>query len=189
MFLLSAVSVVALCFVNPSMAFTVPASHAAVVAEHHGKNLNPSATATRLRSTERDDEIARLEEQLRKLKEEQTEDEVSTSTDEVEVPSTETTASSFTTISPSQQDKIFVDRQVILSEKELLDANIMDEDSGLGAGDFIKLGFAALALVGLIAFSQVPVGQENLAKYSATGSSSIKGGQIDLGDLNMDVRR
>ena len=44
---------------------------------------------------------------------------------------------------------------------------------------------AVAGLVLLLAFAQIPVGQEGLAQYSATGSSNVK--TIDLGDLNAEA--
>ncbi|KAL7560929.1 hypothetical protein ACA910_022422 [Epithemia clementina (nom. ined.)] len=169
-------------------------------------------------SNNRDDEIARLEEQLRKLKEEdqakqqqqqQQEGGVEAATQDTADDSPQaasqqrpssSSSSTFATLTSIQKNKIFLDREAILSEKELLEAAIVNKDEGKGeeegdngmalsGGDFAKIGFAVLALVGLIAFAQVPIGRDNLVKYSATGASSIKGGQLDLGDLNTDIRR
>mmetsp|Transcript_3933 Transcript_3933/g.5176 ORF Transcript_3933/g.5176 Transcript_3933/m.5176 type:complete len:190 (+) Transcript_3933:73-642(+) len=136
-------------------------------------------------SNVRDDEIARLEEQLRKLKEDQEEISAKGATTAV----TETSSDSFTTSSSAlQQEKLFVDRQVILSEKELSSLRDEEEEKEENSTATLPLPAPLLAIAGLvflIAFSQIPVGQEDLSKYSATGSSSVK--TIDLGDLNTDV--
>jgi hypothetical protein len=50
-----------------------------------------------------------------------------------------------------------------------------------GSGGLTGIIGAVALVLGLIAFSQVPIGQEDLSKYSAIKAPTE---QIDLGDLN-----
>ena len=54
------------------------------------------------------------------------------------------------------------------------------DGSSSGGGISVVL-YAIAAVLGLVLFSQVPIGQEDLSKYSVGNSPSE---QIDLGDLN-----
>jgi hypothetical protein len=65
-------------------------------------------------------------------------------------------------------------------EKE---AASVEGSSGGGALTGI-IGVVAL-MIGIAVFSQVPIGQEDLSKYSAIKAPTQ---QIDLGDLNKDAR-
>mmetsp|Transcript_17778 Transcript_17778/g.36799 ORF Transcript_17778/g.36799 Transcript_17778/m.36799 type:complete len:201 (-) Transcript_17778:276-878(-) len=146
----------------------------------------------------REEEIARLEEQLRQLKQEEQDsppvDENRSSVDTVngqneqEESVKQQLIDSFTqSTSPAQQQKLFVDRQVILSEQELV--GVLEDDNAdmtESGGGFVTPILAVVGIVFLLLFSQVPVGQESLSKYSATGAASTVQ-TIDLGDLNTDV--
>ncbi|KAL3918813.1 MAG: hypothetical protein SGARI_007359, partial [Bacillariaceae sp.] len=110
----------------------------------------------------KDDEIAKLEEQLQKLKE-----------------AKEAEASTVEATSPSDQateDEEEVDIGMFLSEgwKE-------KETAESGGGGLTGIIGAVALVLGLLAFSQVPIGQEDLSKYSAIKAPTE---QIDLGDLN-----
>ena len=119
-----------------------------------------------------DDEIAQLEEQLRRLKEEKAAQQQST-----------TTSSSV----PSQRlDSIMggssaeeVPIEMFLSEGWKEKEATQGESSGGGVLTTV-LGAVALTIF-LAVFAQVPIGQEDLSKYSAIRAPTE---QIDLGDLN-----
>lgn len=125
-------------------------------------------------ASSRDEEIAKLEEQLRKLKEEE-----SSKPDESEA--------------LTQEEKKYVanervlegvkGKDMLLSERELVDAGLLEEENtgGVGFGNIVAV---VAAVVLLLVFAQIPVGQEDLSRYSATGSAGTT--SIDLGDLNPD---
>ena len=134
-----------------------------------------------------DDEIAKLEEQLRKLKEEKS--------PTVALEATEMASTSVTAVA-DQKIEEEIPISMFLSEgwKEgdnnngnngtiQNKQNNAEADKGGIIGNLLK---ALGVVVVLIALSQIPVGQENLSKYSG----SIKSGEnpastsIDLGDVN-----
>jgi hypothetical protein len=144
-------------------------------------------------STSRDEEIAKLEAQLRQLRE----SESIPANDEDNVAAAATKA---TTLDPDDVRtlKEFAEarrrlekvkgKDMLLTEQELIKGGLMDDSSNSNFGGPVPaIAVAIAALVGLIAFAQIPIGQEDLARYSATGSSTLK--TIDLGDLNPDVSR
>ncbi|KAL7541992.1 hypothetical protein ACHAWF_007065 [Thalassiosira exigua] len=138
----------------------------------HGNNLAAPSTLTRLRSTQDDKqtEIAALEERLRKLKEEESAPEAAP--DETEYVATD---------EPDELDGES-DDSVMFSErwKEAKDGYLtkQDEESKGGLTN-IALGLAFVVFLG--AFSQIPLGQEDLQRFQ-----DVKGNptRIDLGDLN-----
>lgn len=143
-----------------------------VVARSHPRP--PSLEIQSSKNNNREAEIARLEEELRRLKtEEKEQQQVVNST--TAVPSTETDTA-FTTAPDT-----------FLSERELLQITTTADDDTSNSSVVTRILASAAVCVGLVLFSQVPVGQEDLARYSATGSSIVK--TIDLGDLNPDVVR
>lgn len=143
---------------------------------------NRSYSGVSMSSTDgKDDEIAKLEEQLRKLKEEK---------------ATETTATTTTDsdTAPDDGDEEILEEasmDMFLSEgwKEARSGYDpsstatkirKDEERGSLVG---TVGTVVGGILALLLFSQIPVGQEDLSKYS-----SIKSGapttSIDLGDIN-----
>lgn len=123
-----------------------------------------------------EEEIAKLEEQLRKLRED---DNDSTTT-------TKTVKESLTTEEKRIYDTLekMQGKEMLLSERELLRDGLVTTD-GDGGGISIPAILAGVALlVGVGLFSQIPVGQDGLAQYSASGSSGVN--RIDLGDINPD---
>ena len=134
-------------------------------------------TAFRLSlGSNRDEEIAKLEEQLRKLKE------------DGDVGTLEKAKS----MSDEDPRKYVADERVLerirgkdmlLSESDLIEAQILDDDNETSVGGSLTPVLAAAALaVFLYFFAQVPVGQEDLSRYSVTGTPTSK--TIDLGDMN-----
>jgi hypothetical protein len=148
-----------------------------------------SSTTTKSRPylSSRDDEIEKLEEQLRKLKEEQeVEDSIQTE-DSSSLDSSSSTkdiigvAGTKESVSGRGEDSFFTEGD--LAAQGFLQQG--DKDDGQGSGLVnTTLGTVALvvaAAVFLFFFSMAPVGQEELMKYSG-GSGNPNA--IDLGDLN-----
>lgn len=118
----------------------------------------------------REEEIAKLEEQLRKLKEEQVE--------EGSVPDQVSSPKNARKLEKVQGKDIF------LSEQALYEGNIVEDQST--EGNVVQTALAAVAAVLFLAiFSQIPIGQEDLSKYSVAPTSIQR--TIDLGDLNPDA--
>lgn len=107
----------------------------------------------------KEEEIAKLEEQLRKLKEGKED------------------ASSVDTESKEEEKLEDVPLEMFLTEqwKE------QEADGSSSGGGITVVLYVIAAVLGLVLFSQVPIGQEDLSKYSVGNSPSE---QIDLGDLN-----
>lgn len=138
----------------------------------------PRTTLTLMFGT-KDEEIAKLEAQLRQL---QNDDEPADKPNEM------------------VEDRLSVEdfevarrrlekmkgKEMILSERELQGLiNGGNEAAGKPSGGILGVAGVVAVVVGLLVFAQVPIGQENLARYSATGSSNVK--SIYLGDLNPDT--
>jgi len=143
-----------------------------VVSRHHGSSLT---TQQRSRQTDsqwqlsssKEDEIRELEERLQRLKEEATKEETVAVEEEEE------------------EAGVNLNEQAVYTE--LLTEQWKEEEADQAAeGGIMKSAGVALAtvglLVGLALFSQVPVGQEDLSRYSTPSTASST--QIDLGDLN-----
>jgi hypothetical protein len=115
----------------------------------------------------KDDEIAELEKKLQQLKEAAVEEE------EKVVAAAEAVSEEIPVNAPNQLEEPMLE---MLSEswKET------DPSQSSEGGILLPILGAVLAVVFLVGFSQVPVGQQDLSKYSAVKTSS----QIDLGDLN-----
>ena len=111
-----------------------------------------------------DDEIAQLEAKLRKLKQEKEKQEqsVSTITDPVE-----------------KLEEVPLDMFLTEQWKEKDASNSDGQSSG---GGITTILYAVGAAVVIALFSQIPIGQEDLSKYSIGNSPASE--QIDLGDLN-----
>jgi cell division protein FtsB len=124
----------------------------------------------------RQEDIAKLEAKLRELRDSEV-----------------ATASTDTSLNDEEKAYIADDavletvkgKDMILSEQDLIDTKLIDGDT---SGGGLGLVSTILAVVGTAAFlfffAQVPLGQEDLSRYSATGSSGVT--SIDLGDINPD---
>jgi ribosome-associated translation inhibitor RaiA len=124
----------------------------------------------------RDEEIIKLEEQLRKLKEESTDEKPSD--DDV-------SAAAFAAVADQRILEKVKGKDMLLSERELFDVNIVeDEKSGGSVVQKILIGVVALVFLGV--FAQIPLGQEEYTKYSVGTTQSRT---IDLGDLNTNAPR
>jgi hypothetical protein len=132
-------------------------------------------TALHETSNDKDTEIAQLEAQLRRLKEERMAEEASSSGGKSPVPSSLGLDS--INDGPSAEE---IPIAMFLSEGWKEKEATKGEPEGGGGVLTSVLGAVALAVF-LAVFSQVPVGQEDLSKYSAIKAPSQ---QIDLGDLN-----
>lgn len=136
------------------------------------------ATAFRLGLSSREEEIAKLEEQLRKLKE------GNISEDTIENVKSMTDDDLRKYVADERVLEKIRGKDMLLSESDLIEAQILDNnDGGSSLGGSLTPVLAAVALaVFLFFFAQVPVGQEDLSRYSVTGTPTSK--TIDLGDMN-----
>jgi hypothetical protein len=138
----------------------------------------------------RDDEIAKLEDQLRQLREDGTDVGASAMSSRSEVFTKDDSEDAFSLkefdMARRRLEKT-KGKDMLLSEQQLISGGLMEDTSNGRSSGIIGIVGAVVALVGLLLFAQVPVGQDELARYSATGSSTIK--SIDLGDLNPDTNR
>lgn len=144
---------------NPVVAFqNVPVRISAPSPSTRTGNLHPW-----ILQSSNDDEIAKLEAQLQKLKESKAEEE------------SQVVVAQDGEMADEGEEEVPI--EMFLSEgwKEQEAA----EDSG-GGGLTGILGVIAL-VIGIAVFSQIPIGQEDLSKYSAIKAPTE---QIDLGDLN-----
>ncbi|KAG7371810.1 hypothetical protein IV203_017952 [Nitzschia inconspicua] len=155
-------------------AFLYPLSVTRITSSSHSKAIHGPLSRGWTIYSSKDEEIARLEEQLKRLKEEKEAQEgldASLQNGQVSVAAT-------TSVAEEEEEEVSID--MFLSEgwkeKEAV------ESSGGGSGGTLTTLLGALALVvGIAVFSQVPIGQEDLSKYSAIKAPTE---QIDLGDLN-----
>lgn len=129
---------------------------------------------TLLFGSSKEDEIAKLQEQIRRLQQAEDQPEDAASND-------------------GQNESVYVDKRSNelervrgkdspFTEGDLIGANILEKDDSSGSVNLplILLGLGAFLF--LTVFSQVPVGQEDLSRYSAAPPARV----IDLGDLNPD---
>lgn len=145
--------------------------------------------ASRLYSSTRDEEIAKLEAQLRQLRESETSE---SNEEESPTEATKLDPDDVRTLQEFAEARRRLEKvkgkDMLLTEQELIKGGLMDgssSSSNIFGGAVPAVAVAIAAFVGLIAFAQIPIGQDDLARYSATGSSTLK--TIDLGDLNPDV--
>jgi hypothetical protein len=128
-------------------------------------------------SVSKEEEIARLQEQIRRLQEESAQEDVAT---------TETELASKAGLVDKRAAELerVRGKEMPFSEGDLIDANIIPADgSSSGLGSVLPTILLAVgALVFFVAFSQVPIGQEDFARYSVAPPTQT----IDLGDLNSD---
>jgi len=148
---------------------------------------------TRL-SSSNDEEIAALEEKLRRLKE-------NTDAEEEQDATTTGEKISSTAKIPDVAAELFAEKRFKISDdstnmmvtgeeipntrisepyEELLSEQWKSRESSGGGIGIKDIATAVAVLLGIIAFSQVPIGQEDLDKYSTAKPSTA----IDLGDLN-----
>lgn len=126
-----------------------------------------------LQMSSKEEEIAELEAKLRQLKQETQQQQQQA----VTAPSTASTKSFKK--KEDEEEVPEVPEDIMLSErwKETVD----DSSSGGGGASLLVTALGGVALaIGLAFFSQIPVGQEDLNKYTAIETTT----QIDLGDLN-----
>jgi hypothetical protein len=138
---------------------------------------------TRLLASAKKDEIARLEEEIRKLREE-------ASTESLDV---EESAESAFAAARALSDKKRLLAQVkgkdmLLTEGALIKENILEDESSTSTVGLLPAILGAFLAVGVIAFSQLPVGQEELSRYSVQSGPTVST-KIDLGDINPDQPR
>lgn len=112
-----------------------------------------------------DDEIAQLEEKLRKLKREKEKQEVAVNT-----------------ITEPAEKLEEVPLEMFLTEQWKEKDAATSSDGQSSSGSLSNILYAVGAAVVIALFSQIPIGQEDLSKYSI--GSSPPSEQIDLGDLN-----
>mmetsp|Transcript_23836 Transcript_23836/g.56272 ORF Transcript_23836/g.56272 Transcript_23836/m.56272 type:complete len:188 (+) Transcript_23836:109-672(+) len=133
---------------------------------HHNSRtqlLDSSSSGGGGGDSSRDEEIAKLEEQLKLLKEQQQSQDVS---EEVSTGS-------------AIEEEEEVPIEMFLSEGwREAEASKNGEESG---GSLTAIIGAVVLAISLVAFSQIPVGQEDLSKYSVIKAPTE---QIDLGDIN-----
>ena len=158
----------------------------------------PRSPRTRIlvKATSKEDEIAALEEQLRLLKQnDATTEPTSASSSSSQEPESksveekeETDERSWKVPERNPDDTIAVRKVPIASMSNPMDEMLSEQwkvsnfkssggNGGVGGGVMKNVIGAVVLLVGVVAFSQIPVGQENLDKYSTAKPSTT----IDLG--------
>lgn len=109
----------------------------------------------------KDDEIAELEEKLKRLKEEKVGEAIVAET------------------IGSEEDVGEVPLDMFLTEQWKESEANKEASSG---GGFTNVLYGIGAALVVVLFSQIPIGQEDLSKYSVGSTPAVE--QIDLGDLN-----
>lgn len=133
----------------------------------------------------REEEIAKLEEQLKKLKEEEEQGQgqilEQSSMDESSsvTTTTTTTTSSSDYVGRGPAKRPVEPMQEMMTEQWKASSSELASDEGNNLVVNILIGIAFIVILGI--FSQIPIGQEDLSKYSAVKNASTG---IDLGDLN-----
>ena len=117
-------------------------------------------------ASSKEDEIAQLEEKLRQLR-------------EAEEQTPVFTTPSKSSLNPNRSDEPFVE-MLTESWKEADSVELRKDSASESVGFLLPLVGGILATIFLFSFSQVPVGQDDFAKYAAVKTST----EIDLGDLN-----
>jgi hypothetical protein len=148
---------------------------------HHCGSSGRARTSARFGA--REEEIAKLEEQIRQLRED---DAITAEKSTVKSDMSDQMTLEEFNAARRKLEKI-KGKDMLLSEEELISGGFIDGSSNENSRGFLGIIGVVAALAGLLLFAQVPVGQDELARYSATGSSTIK--SIDLGDLNPDTNR
>lgn len=134
----------------------------------HGSNNNNN-------NGDDDDEIAKLEAQLRKLKQDKNKKQ-------------QQQVNAASSLSPQQLERA-MRTEMILSEQDLLSGGIVKNDNekngaASSSGGLTTIVGAVVALVVLLLFAQIPVGQDQLARYSPAAGPRNAAVLVDLGDLN-----
>ena len=139
-----------------------------------------AVTTTVVFAGNREEEIAKLEEQLRRLREEEANSPTATKSDV-------SYDGKINAVEQRLLEKV-KGKDMILSERELYDDNIMEDQSTEGGSIVQNILIAVAAVVVLGIFSQIPIGDDGLSKYSAQAGPTVSR-SIDLGDLNTDAPR
>jgi hypothetical protein len=157
----------------------------------------PDTFCTRVRirsgllSQTRDEEIAKLEEQLRQLRENEANNDSIESNSVSRVSNTSNDPDDVATLKEFEAARRRLEKvkgkDMLLTEQQLIKGGLIDDENSNSLGNISVIAIVVAAVIGLFVFAQIPVGQDELARYSATGSSTIK--SIDLGDINPDVNR
>jgi hypothetical protein len=127
-------------------------------------------------SSSRDEEIAKLEEQLRQLR-------VDAPDDAVAAAESTEAEKEIVAVQKRILEKV-KGKDMLLSERELVDKDLFLNQGESEGGGVLPAVLAALgAAVFLFFFSQIPVGQDDWSRYSTT-SGPTTSTRIDLGDLN-----
>mmetsp|Transcript_18583 Transcript_18583/g.25783 ORF Transcript_18583/g.25783 Transcript_18583/m.25783 type:complete len:199 (-) Transcript_18583:143-739(-) len=135
-------------------------------------------TSTSLCASSKEDEIAALEEQLQRLKEEASKEEE----DGEELVEESSTSSAAGVIDRKSMNDELMPEMLTEQWKESNSAAGEEDSESGGLMQTVTSLVGGLALLaGVLAFSQVPVGQEDFNKYSA---GKAGGSKIDLGDIN-----
>jgi hypothetical protein len=138
--------------------------------------------SSRLSASSKDDEIAKLEEQLRQLRDD-------APADDKVVAAVESTKSEKEIIAVQRILEKVKGKDMLLSERELVDQDLfLNQGLDEAGGSPLPAVLAALgAAVFLFFFSQIPVGQDDWGRYSTT-SGPTTSTRIDLGDMNSDTK-
>lgn len=177
----------------PSIAPSAKIAASTFAARRSSRGGSANNGGLAMTSSAKEEEIAKLEQQLRQLKEEAEQEEIDVEEIEVEAPaSTSTTTNSlisndsddFVGRGPAKRPVKPMEGMMSESWKEESDggAGVDSSDSGSGGlGGTVTTIAAGLVFAAFLAFfSQIPVGQEDLGKYQAIKTNM----QIDLGDRN-----
>jgi hypothetical protein len=153
--------------------FSIPFVHVSLGKINH---VSGRTITTVMFATSREEEIAALEAQLRKLREEEDAKEIQDdSIKDIKVEEAVV----------SRKLEKMKGKVMLLSETDILGESGSENDASVrGSLNLASVLGVVLGVVLLIAFAQVPVGQEDLQRYSASGSRNVQ--TIDLGDLNPD---
>jgi hypothetical protein len=183
--------------------FTIPPKAFRVYESLHLRNSRPKSVLHRpILCSTREEEIAKLEAQIRQLKE--TNDATAAVEDILEKDDNNNNAAVPIILDPEDEKTLrefdaarrrlerVKGKDMLLTEQTLIRGGLLNEQNANGSGSssggiVSAIAVVVAAVVGLYVFSQIPIGQDDLARYSATGSSTIR--SIDLGDLNPDASR
>jgi hypothetical protein len=207
------------CFVAASLTHggfasssrAIPPQHSLQKHDRRCSSVSSWGKATKRRSflivlSSREDEIFKLEQQLRELKQqqqqEQQQDDPTLATTAAAAASVDETAYYSDTRQKKKENavndrgvrEILPGKDMILTEQDLVDSRLLlntrDSDDSKGfMGVIPTIAIPLVAAVALFFFAQVPVGQEDYMRYSAAPTSTSASKTIDLGDLNMDIKR
>jgi hypothetical protein len=151
-----------------------------------GRSLDCETCSGHIRrhASAKDEEIARLEEEIRRLREEipaesmSEEEEASESAFEV-------------ARAVAEKKRLLAEvrgKDMLLTEGTLIQENILASEASVTTFGLMPALLGAMLAAGVIAFSQVPIGQDNLSRYSVQAGPTVST-KIDLGDINPDRPR